>query len=292
MSICFKIASRLLAIAMPTAPQQPFEILSCFRGRAISRSLNCRLLRWVQTLMVVVGLVAAVDESLSVSPQVSLQYQKRGDRYEGIKPKPVSGYDIELISALVNYRDTVDFTPARFRIKFYLEKLQSVHLVVRELDYREYYWLDRVQPQVPWRKGFDNLFEWSTTDVIQQLNQLKMYDLGVVARLERPAASQVESVAPVIFYHSHVPVTVDGYLFTFKTNGDARLTSSIYQDGKAEALSTEVFARQRGGRPFTVRWDSSRAGQGNYRLVLKGYFLDSNDPVNQTVRFFHQPRAK
>jgi hypothetical protein len=99
-------------------------------------------------------------------------------------------------------------------------------------------------------------------------------------------------VAPVIFYHSRAPVTVDGYLFTFKTNGDARLTSSIYQDGKAEALATEIFARQRGGRPFTVRWDSSRAGQGNYRLVLKGYFLDSNDPVNQTVRFFHQPSAK
>ena len=27
---------------------------------------------------------------------VTLQYQNRGDRYEGIKPKPVAGYDIEL----------------------------------------------------------------------------------------------------------------------------------------------------------------------------------------------------
>lgn len=41
----------------------------------------------------------------AASAQVELQYQNRGNRYEGIKPKPVSGVDIELISARVDYQE-------------------------------------------------------------------------------------------------------------------------------------------------------------------------------------------
>ncbi len=40
-----------------------------------------------------------------VGSQVDLQYRSRGDRHEGVPPKPISGYDIELISALVDYRE-------------------------------------------------------------------------------------------------------------------------------------------------------------------------------------------
>jgi len=36
--------------------------------------------------------------------QLALQYQQQGDRCEGIKTKPVSGYDSDLISALVDYQ--------------------------------------------------------------------------------------------------------------------------------------------------------------------------------------------
>jgi hypothetical protein len=31
-----------------------------------------------------------------------LQYQNRGNRFEGIKPKPVTGRDVDLISVLAN----------------------------------------------------------------------------------------------------------------------------------------------------------------------------------------------
>jgi hypothetical protein len=243
-------------------------------------------------LVLVSGLLGPVQPTSSGGVQVDLQYQKRGDRFEGIKPKPVSGGDVELISALVDFRERVDSTPPRFRLRFFLERPQKVYLTVRELDYKHYYWLDQVQPKVPWQPGFENIFEWSTIDVIQKLNQLDMYDLGAVARLQKPTPSMVESVAPLIFYHSQAPHTIDGYLFTFKTNGDVRLTSSVYREGEAKALSTQIFRRQRGGRPFTVRWESSQAEKGYYRLMLEGYFLSSNDPINQTVRFFHQPRVK
>jgi hypothetical protein len=51
------------------------------------------------------------------------------------------------------------------------------------------------------------------------------------------------------------------------------------------------LGRQRGGRPFSVRWDlsSSPAKPGLYRLILSGYVTGTNDPVSQVVRFAHEP---
>ncbi|NIV69489.1 MAG: hypothetical protein GWN41_05035 [Phycisphaerae bacterium] len=223
------------------------------------------------------------------SAQSHLQYQNRGNRYEGIRPKPVSGYDIDLISARVDYKEEVEQMPAQLKVKFYLQDTAAVHLTVREVDYKYYYWMDKVRPSEPWRRGFDNVFVWPTQDVIRQLDEIKMYDLGVVARLQKSRPSKVERVAPAIFYHSQFPSPIKGYLFTFKTNGDALLSCSIYKEGEAEPVFTSIFPRQRGGRPFTVRWDSSQARKGSYRLVITGYFLNTSDPIDQTVRFYHQP---
>lgn len=227
-----------------------------------------------------------------VSAQIELEYQNRGNRHEGIKPKPVSGYDIELISARVDYKEEVKQTPDRLKVRFYLERPSAVYLTVRELDYKHYYWMDNIQPSAPWQAGFGNFFEWPTKDVIQQLAGIQIYDLGVIARLEKPEPSKVEQVAPVILYHSQPSATVEGYLFTFKTNGDARLTCSVYKEGVVKPVFTTVLPRQRGGRPFTVRWVSSQAADGAYTLVLRGYFLDTNDPIDQTVRFNHQVVTK
>jgi hypothetical protein len=224
--------------------------------------------------------------------ETHLQYRNRGDRYEGIKPRPVSGYDIELISVRVDYKEEGMQMPEWLKINFYLHRPSQVHVIVRELDYKYYYWLDKVQPPKPWRPGFSNVFGWSTRDVIQQLDMLQIYDLGVVARLERPEPSKVERVAPVILYYSQLPVTIDAYLFTLRISGDARLTCSIYKEGALEPLFTRFLRRQRGGRPFTVRWPSSTTEEGFYKLVVRGYVLDTNDPIDQTVSFYHQPVVK
>jgi len=227
----------------------------------------------------------------SVQAETSLQYQDRGNRHEGIKPKPVAGYDIELISVRANYKEQASHLPDTFKLRFYLNRDSDVYLTVRELEYKYYYWMDRVKPQ-HWSKGFHNEFEWSTQEVIRQIDQLGMYDLGVVARLERGEPSKAEQVAPVIFYHSQLPETIQGYLFTFKTNGDARLTCSVYKDAEKEPAFTRTFRRQRGGRPFTLRWDSSKASEGSYRLVVKGYFLNTAERIDQTIQFYHKSKVK
>lgn len=232
--------------------------------------------------------------ALGTSPlaQPDLQYQKRNDHYEGVKPKPVSGYDIELISVLVDFREEIKDMPDRFKVRFYLNRRSEVYLTVRELDYKYYYWLDKVKPLHPWDTGFDNVFEWGTKDVIKQLEGIRMFDLGVLIRLENPAPSSVESVAPALLYHSDAPEQISGYLFTFKTSGYARVSCSLYKNGEAKPEWTRTFRRKPGGRPFTVRWNTSEVEEGAYKLLVTGYFLDTNRKFHQSVRFYHQPRVR
>ncbi len=240
-------------------------------------------------LMIGLMLLLLVVWASTTLAEMHLQYRNRGNRFEGVRPKPVSGYDIELISARADYKEEGNRMPERFKVKVYLEQPSQVHVTVRELAYKYYYWMDKVQPAEPWRPGVDNVFEWPTRDVIQQLGEISMYDLGVVARLENTDPSIVERVAPVIFYHSQVPANVLGNVFTFKTSADARLTCDVYDEASVKPVFTNHIQRQPGGTAFTVRWDSSQAAEGRHRLVVRGFFLETNVPINQSVSFYHQP---
>jgi len=221
-----------------------------------------------------------------------LDYQNRGNRYEGVKHRPISGYDIELISAIADYKESAPYFPQRFIIKFYLNQAENVFLTIRELDYKHYYWMDNVKPATPWKPGFDNVFVWPTRTVIQNLESLNLYDLGVVARLRQPEPRQKEDIAPLILYHSQLPERVTGYLFTFKTSNDARLSASVYKHVSAEPIFTQIFRRQAAGRPFTVHWDSSGVEEGDYTLKVSGFFLNTSDEILQTLHFYHQPKLK
>ena len=230
---------------------------------------------------------------LSVWAASELDYQNRGDRFEGARPKPVSGYDIELISVLVDYQEPADQLPDQLHIKFHLPGQTSVHLIVREQDFRLFYWLDRVKPAKEWQAKSANEFTWSTEAVLRQLDhKLNMYELGVLIRLQKETPARLEDIAPAILYHAKPPEKIGGYLFTMKTNGDARLSCKLYREGAADPLTTQSFSKILGGRPFTVRWDAGGAQEGQYSLACDGYFLDNSQPVRQTIKFFHKPTVK
>ena len=223
-----------------------------------------------------------------------LAYQKRANRSEGIKAKPVSGFDIELLSAQVDFAEPTDKLQERFYARFFLERPAPVFFTVRELDYKHYYWLDNIEPRGNWRTGFDNVFDWPTKDVISQLPGLTINGLGTVARLDSPQPRAIERVAPVIFYQSQYPAEVKGYRFAFKLRGDAKIKAMIYPENGGEGILVQSLAPQRGGRPFWIKWDatSPSVSRGAYKLVVSGYMLNSNDPLNQVVHFHHQPRLK
>ncbi|HMH48620.1 MAG TPA: hypothetical protein VK548_00195 [Candidatus Acidoferrum sp.] len=228
--------------------------------------------------------------SARVPAQSSLEYQNRGDRYEGVRPRPVSGAEIELISALIDYQDPAPALPDQLKVRFFLEHDSDIHLTVRELDVKHYYWLDRARSPRPWTRGFGNEFAWPTDPVLRKLDpRLPLSELGVVARLGRPDASADERVAPALLYHAQRPATVRGYVFVFKTSADARIAYTVYRQGRPQPLVTEGPLRARGSRPFSVHWSALGAEGGVYRVVLDGYWLDTNLKLDQTVRFVHQP---
>jgi hypothetical protein len=222
----------------------------------------------------------------------ALRYQPRAQRNEGIKPKLVGGFDIELLSARVDYQDTPNQLGERLQVRFFLPKRGDVHLVVRELDYLHYYWLDNARPTTPWDVGF-NAFAWPTADVLQRLPAppLRAYDLGVVARLDRPEPGAAEKVAPVVFYQSQFPERASAYVFHFRLREAAKVKADVFKLGNPTPIVSIDLGRQRGGRPFSVRWDATSppAPEGAYKLVLSGYMLSNSDPVSQTVEFYHRP---
>jgi hypothetical protein len=231
---------------------------------------------------------------VTLHAQDEMQYQRRSNRYEGIKQKPVSGFDIELLSARVDFNDSPRQLSERLHVRFFLEQPAPVHIVVRELDYKYFYWLDRVVPQSPWRTGYGNVFDWPTSDVVRQLDGLSISDLGVVARLEREGPSAVEQVAPVVFYQTQFPAKVTGYIFHFRLREDAKVKGAIYKMSAVDAVFAQDLGKQRGNRPFAFKWDltSSPASEGMYKLVITGYLLATNDPVSQVVQFYHKADIK
>jgi hypothetical protein len=232
--------------------------------------------------------------SLAVTAQDALDYQKRANRFEGIRPKPVSGFDIELLAAQVDFLDNPEKLGERFHVRFFLKRPGDVYLVVRELDYQHYYWLDKVAPKSPWQPGFGNEFDWPTADVVQRLGDLRISDLGVVARLGRENPSAVEEVAPAVFYQSQFPTKVEGYVFRFRIREDAKLKGAIYKGEGGEPVFVRDLGRQLGSRPFSFKWDvtTSPAAEGVYKLVLSGYLLDTNQKISQVVQFYHRPAVK
>ena len=226
----------------------------------------------------------AVARAEPTGDVTDLQYQDRGDRLEGLRAKPVSGYDIALLSATVDYREPSDGWPEKLRIGFYLPEGDEVFVTARLLRPRANYWLDKVRPTSPWCPGEFNEFILETT-ILAQLSSVGVADLGVVVR-RHESPRQSEIVAPAIVYHSRMPPEVAGYRFTFRTNATARIECTLFRD------QTEVYVRplklERAGSPFAVRWVSSDPSDGWYRLVLSGYFESDNAPLGKEVRFFHR----
>jgi hypothetical protein len=242
------------------------------RGRAITAIL----------LLIALPLLAQYDPAL--------QYQNRGNRYEGLKPKPVSGYDVELLSALVDWREPSPTWPQDLRLRFYLPAAEPVFVTVRQPRPKTaYYWLDKVVPLAPWRPRAFNEFTWPTEPVLRNLTSVTLDDLGVVVRLRREDPGRTETIAPAALFHMLPPPAANGYRFTFKINGAAHVTCKIFRG------DTEVYQRpqnrERAGSPFTVSWNAQDQPTGEYRLVLSGYF-DNNYELAKEVGFYHRASWK
>ncbi|MDT3777283.1 hypothetical protein PJI16_06900 [Nitrospira sp. MA-1] len=251
--------------------------------------------RYAYGLFLTLVFLAAVPSLLWAQPDLEYQIRRQeqsGSWKEGVKPKPVSGLNIELISVLADYQETVssDNFPNGVKLQFYLDDEHAVYLTVRELDYRTYYWLDKVEPARVWKKGFQNVFAWPTDPVLRQLTpKLDLYELGALVRLDAETTSSLERVAPAVLYHKDAPSEIDGYFFTLKTGEDARLMATITREATGQEVETQMFRRKRAGRPFTTHWNAKDAEAGFYKLDISGFSLSTNQTIFKEIHFYHQP---
>jgi hypothetical protein len=82
-----------------------------------TRHLGTEMKARALSLLVLCALALAVSPAVG---QQDVQYQRRGNRSEGIKPKPVSGYDVELLSALVDTQEDMSRLGPTLGFRFFL----------------------------------------------------------------------------------------------------------------------------------------------------------------------------
>ncbi len=218
--------------------------------------------------------------------QLDIQYQSRsqeqlGSWKEGVKPKPVSGLNVELISVLADYQEPVssETFPNAVKLQFYLDDEHAVYLTVRELDYRTYYWLDKVEPARVWEKGFQNVFAWPTDPVLQQLTpKLGLYELGALVRLDAESTSSIERVAPAVLYHKDAPSKIEGYFFTLKTGEDARVMASITQKPPARKLRRKSSGENVPGFPLRFIGTPKTQSQAPTNWTSAGFLFPPINP--------------
>ncbi|GKS59638.1 hypothetical protein YTPLAS18_31650 [Nitrospira sp.] len=128
------------------------------------------------------GLVLTLLATETLYGESDLTYSDRGSRYEGIKANPVGGGDIELISVLGDYRESLIALPPKFRVRFYLDVKTEVYLRVRELEVPGHFcWLDQVKPERSWDAGYQNEFTWDTATVLAKIRPpIHPHGLGVL----------------------------------------------------------------------------------------------------------------
>lgn len=245
--------------------------------------------------LMIVGLLIYVTGSLFAGDKDELIYQERDNRSEGIIPKPISGYDIDLISVQANYegrREQVntDTVPDFYKMKFFLDEKEKVFVTLRELEYNTYYRADSFSPVKPWKTGFGNEVVLPTADVIKPLG-IKMNTLGVLVRLKINKPSADEYVAPAVFYHADTPAKITGYIFHMSIAEDAKIKWKVFKKAGNEEVAQGGKAPE-GGVTFAVLWNALDAPSGAYRLVINGYLLEDYQRISKVINFYHKVEVK
>ena len=142
-----------------------------------------------------------------------------------------------------------------------------------------FYWLDKIKPTKQWQPNSINEFTWPTGAVLRQLDQrLNIYELGALIRLKKETPGSVEEVAPAILYHTKPPEKIGGYLFTMKTNGDARISCKILRGWNGGSANEPIVQENTGWPAIHRAKGCGGAQEARHKSVCKGYFLERISP--------------
>ena len=230
-----------------------------------------------------------VVRTQNVDPRV--QYQQRGNHYEGLRAEPISG-SVRLLSARIvdetatrsNAADRSAAWEQHALLRFYLPSAGAVSVVVRQVrPGSTYYVMDRVEST--WTVGRDNEYTWPTDPVLRKLPDVRPDDLGAVVLLAPGANSDDERILPVSLFSSTTP-SAKTYRFTFKTDGRARVEATILDGAKRVGHRAPNWEDE--GSPFVVAWSPTPSTRdGWFRLLLSGQFEDGKK-LDKVMQFYHR----
>src|SRR5271165_3122518 len=121
---------------------------SCTRRQQIPASAKGWMLMFVRTLALI--LLGSMLNTGNAGDMNRLEYQNRGDYYEGVRATPAAGLIIELLSAKAIHNEpaSTETLPPKYRLRFYLLKndIRPVSVVVQDVGGQTGYVLDKVKP--------------------------------------------------------------------------------------------------------------------------------------------------
>ena len=223
-----------------------------------------------------------------------LAYKDRGGYHEGIRTAPSTGAELDLVAAMINQTEPYSALPPSFRALFYLPNRDPVHLTIREVNRRYFYWLDRFA-STNWQAHKVNNIHWETGPVFQFLRgtggPLKLEELGAVVRLGKSGNAADEVVAPVALYHANALTSIESYRFVFLPSRQMRLKFEVFAKGtedKAQPLMNQIVPIAPANFPQSVTWKIGTQQDGWFELIASGYFLSSEgERIRKRVTFFH-----
>lgn len=237
------------------------------------------------TLAFLVLFVVLGSVNLAWGQCAACKWSDRGDRFEGIASRQVSGGCCELLGVQYKRAEKIDANASKLRLFFWLPESASPEIVVWQPSTN--YMM--VPKDKKYAKGLQS-FSWPRQAVLEPL--------GVnIDTLYTRVHDSREVYFPALLSTSDRPKPAGSYLFILESGGgiDARCTVEREANGKLTPIRSFPFKEDFGG-VFQVGWDGlddqgKPAAAGTYVLRLKG-LLDGEtiEDLNYTIRFQHYGR--
>jgi hypothetical protein len=237
------------------------------------------------TTAILVLFVSLASRDLAWSQCAACKWSDRGDRFEGIASRQVSGGCCELLGVHFKRTEKVDANAPKLTLFFWLPESANPEIVVWQPSTN--YMM--VPKEKKYLKGLQR-FSWPRQAVIEPL--------GVnIDTLYTRVHDSNQVYFPALLSTSEKPKAVGSYLFVLESGGaiDARCTVERETNGKLTPIRSFRYKQDFGG-VFQVAWDGlddqgRPAAAGTYLLRLKGSLeAETIEDLNYTVRFQHYGR--
>jgi hypothetical protein len=233
-----------------------------------------------------------------------LQQHDLGNRYEGLMDQPNARREYSVV-AFFAFREKMPAHPTGvLHVKYYVPQEAPVFIQARQMTWRTNYLMQSKKDSVQKTAAQWGEFQWPIDKVIGRFN-VDATSLGITVRLNSDSESG-EQLAPAVFYNQaepHEPIGKYQLFLRIQLHSLAHLAYEIERRGFAPQTchytAQRTCAAAPGGEDGSVEVgsvvpleiDLSQARDpGEVTIHIKGEYKNSDDKIQATYRFYHQPK--